>query len=217
MRNVKTPRSLYLDSIFSHEDPVLHRIHAHSQKENVDYMQISAYEGRILQFLCQALKVKKAIEIGTLYGYSSLMIARALPSDGKLFTLDLSQKRQQTAKALMQDEPAGKKIQFISGQAIDSLNKLKGQGPFDMVFIDADKPSYLDYLHWSNKHLKSGGLLAADNTFLFGAVYGDFSRESVDATSVKVIKAFNQEIASGGLYTSTLIPTAEGLTVGIKK
>ena len=217
MRTIKTLRSLYLNSVFSHEDQMLRRIREHSQKENVDYMQISAYEGRILQFLCQALKVKKVIEIGTLYGYSSLMIARALPSDGELFTLDLSQQRQQAAKALMQNESDAKKIQFIPGQALDSLKKLENKGPFDMVFIDADKPSYLDYLHWSNQHLKSGGLLAADNTFLFGAVYGEPSRESVDAHSVKVLKAFNQEVANGGLYVSTLIPTAEGLTVGIKK
>ena len=217
MRNFKSPRQVYIDSLFSSEDIVLSRIRKHAQKEKLDYMQLSAYEGQILQFLCRALKIKNAIEIGTLYGYSSLMIARALTKDGKLFTLDLSQERQEKAKLLMQSDPASKKIQFISGQARDSLKKLESEGAFDMVFIDADKAAYIDYLHWSNHHLKPGGLLVADNTFLFGSVYGEPVRDSMNAPAVSIIKQFNQEVANGGLYVSTLIPTMEGLTVGIKK
>jgi len=86
-----------------------------------------------------------------------------------------------------------------------------------MVFIDADKAAYMDYLRWSYDHLKSGGLVAADNTFLFGAVYGEPDRKETDGTGLDVMKQFNKEIAHSGKYISTLIPTAEGLTVGIKK
>ena len=98
MRTKETAKSLYLKEIFSKEDNTLKKIRECSEKENVGYMQISAYEGGILQFLCHALRVKKAVEIGTLYGYSSLMIARALPEDGQLFTLDISKKRQEEAQ-----------------------------------------------------------------------------------------------------------------------
>ncbi len=221
MRTKETNKSRYLKKVFSKEDHILKKIREWSEKENVEQMQISAYEGGILQFLLCALKVKTAVEIGTLYGYSTLMIARALPEDGKVFTLDINKKRQEKAQELTQIDPAGKKIHFISGSALESLKKLESKAPFDMVFIDADKGAYLDYLHWSNKHLKPGGLLLADNTFLFGAVYGEGESIKEENTpeekALKVMLAFNKEMADSGFYTSTLIPTAEGLTVGIKK
>ena len=217
MRTQETPISRYLKEVFGYkEDLVLKSIREHSEKENVAYMQISSYEGGILQFLCQALKVKKVVEIGTLYGYSSLMIARTLPEGGQLWTLDLSEKRQKKAQELMQADPAGAKVCFKAGPALESLKSLEDQAPFDMVFIDADKGGYRDYLHWSYKNLKPGGLVVADNTFLFGAVYGEPKEQQPEKT-VEVMRAFNKELASSGLYVSTLIPTAEGLTVGIKK
>ena len=143
-----------------------------------------------------------------------------LPEKGKLFTLDISTERQEKAKQLIQSDPSAHKIQFISGSAIDSLRQLEeqGEGPFDMVFIDADKPSYMEYLQWSNRNLKDRGLLVADNTFLFGAVYGELMEgRNKNEQALKVMKQFNQEVARQDIYISTLIPTAEGLTVGIKK
>ncbi len=216
MRTQETNKSRYLQEVFAKEDPVLEGIRKHSEQENVSYMQISAYEGGILQFLCQALKVKKVVEVGTLYGYSSLMIARALPEGGQLWTLDMSEQKQKKAQELMKADPAGAKVCFKAGLAIESLKSLENQAPFDMVFIDADKGMYVNYLHWSHKNLKTGGLVVADNTFLFGAMYGE-PREEQDLKTVEVMRAFNKELAHSGRYISTLIPTAEGLTVGIKK
>lgn len=216
MRTQQSAKKLYLESVFSKEDPILKKIRETSEKENVSYMQISSYEGGILQFLCQALQVKKAVEIGTLYGYSSLMMARSLPVGGELFTLDIDQKTQEKAKALTQEDPCSDKIHFISGPAMETLKTIENQGPFDMVFIDADKKAYLDYLKWSYKNLKTGGLIVADNTFLFGAVYGEAEKEQ-DEKALEVMKKFNEELSHSGRYISTLIPTAEGMTVGIKK
>lgn len=216
MRTKETAKNLYLKQVFSKEDDILRSIREWSKKENVERMQISAYEGGIIQFLCHILRVKKVVEIGTLHGYSSLMIARALSDGGQLFTLDIDNERQEKAKTLMKKDPAATKIHFLCGPALKSLEKLKAEAPFDMVFIDADKGAYLNYLYWSNKYLKSGGLLVADNTFLFGAVYGE-PEEKQSEKALSVMKQFNEEMATSGLYVSTLIPTAEGLTVGIKK
>lgn len=216
MRTKKTNRSNYLNSVFSKEDKILKNIREYAEKQSVDYMQISAYEGGILQFLCKALNVKKAVEIGTLYGYSSLIIARALPSNGRLFTLDQDKNKQEQSQQLIKEDKHSHKIEFISGLANKSLKNLESKAPFDMVFIDADKTSYLDYLKWSYKNLKSGGLIIADNTFLFGAIYNE-SKKEVNQKALTIMKQFNKEISQSGLYTSTLIPTAEGLTVGIKK
>ena len=217
MRNQNTAKQKYLNKTFSKEDDLLRKIKEQSITAGVEGMQISAYEGGILQFFCQALKVKKAVEIGTLHGYSSLMIARVLPPGGQIFTLDIDKTRQEKAQQLIVKDPASSKIQFLTGPALESLKTLEKQSPFDMVFIDADKPAYLDYLHWSNKNLKSGGLLMADNTFLFGAVYGEPERTQTSPEALKVMQKFNEEVASSGQYISTLIPTTEGLTVGIKK
>ena len=216
MRNKADLKNLYLQEVFSKEDPILQKIREYSEKEGVKQMQISAYEGGILQFLAQTLQVKKAIEIGTLYGYSSLMLARALPEKAQLFTLDIDSARQEKAQELMQEDPAANKIQFISGPALESLKKLAEEvATFDLIFIDADKAGYLNYLHWSSNNLKKGGLLIADNTFLFGAVYGEPERKQ-NEKSLQVMRQFNKELAKSGLYISTLIPTAEGLTVGIR-
>ena len=216
MRTQKTKKTNYVQEVFGKEDFILQSIREHSEKEKVANMQISSYEGGILQFFCQALKVKKAVEIGTLYGYSSLMIARALPEDGQLWTLDMSEQRQQKAKELIKSDPAGKKVHFKAGLALESLKSLEQAGPFDMLFIDADKSEYLSYLHWGEKNLKVGGLVVADNTFLFGAVYGE-PTEKRDPETIKIMQMFNNELANSGRYISTLIPTLEGLTVGIKK
>ena len=180
MRTKETAKSLYLKEVFSKEDDILRSIREYSEKKNVEYMQISAYEGGILQFLCQTLLVKKAVEIGTLYGYSSLMIARTLPEDGQLFTLDIDKDRTRKSQSFDARRSFCHKDSFPSWPALESLKKLKNKAPFDMVFVDADKSAYLDYLHWSNKYLKPGGLLIADNTFLFGAVYGEPEGKTIE-------------------------------------
>ena len=219
MRLQKSKKTDYLEAVFSKSDRVLESIYLEANKQNLSHMQINAYEGGIIQFLCRARNVKKAIEIGTLFGYSTLMIARSLPQDeGKLFTLDVDFDRQKKAKELIsQDILVSKKIEFLHGKAKDTLIGLEKHGPFDMVFIDADKGSYLDYLHWCNTNLKSRGLLIADNSFLFGSVYGEQTRDSLDVNTIQVMKDFNLEVSKGGLYFSTCIPTEEGLTIGIRK
>ena len=216
MRNKITDKNLYLNRLFSDEDSILKSIRKSAEEEGVFSMQISFYEGKLLQFFCRALKVKKVVEIGTLYGYSSLMMARALPKTGVVLTLDNNKERHKKAKHLVNLDPDGKKIQFITGPALKSLKQLENKGPFDMVFIDADKAGYLGYLKWAYKNLKKGGLVAGDNTFLFGALYGK-AQEKSSKKALKVMQGFNKEIVSSGLYIPALIPTEEGLTLGIKK
>ena len=96
---------------------------------------------------------------------------------------------------------------------------LTQNGPFDMVFIDADKDSYSLYLDWAEENLRKGGLLAADNTFLFGSVYGDFN-DSAGRHSQKTLegmKSFNKRLSRSEFWEGALVPTAEGLTVAIRK
>lgn len=209
-------KNKYLNDVFGQDDEFCKKIQEASKQEAVQHMQISQHEARILQFLVQLSKAKKIIEIGTLHAYSALHMAQALPQDGQLWTLDMSKKRHQLAQELLADSPDINKIKWITGPAQTSLKSLESQAPFDMMFIDADKPAYMDYLLWAESHLKPGACLVADNSFLFGAVYGQDQRDHNQQT-IDIMKAFNQRLSLSKHWKGALIPTEEGLTVSIKQ
>jgi len=172
-RTDKNKKSIYLNQVFGFTDSFSHKIQQLVLEENLGKMQISPHEARILQFLVQLCKARKVVEIGTLYAYSAFHIACALPEEGLIWTLDKSPQRHKKAKEILKDSSIYKKINWVCGEALNSLKSLSSQAPFDMVFIDADKGAYLDYLDWTEKNLKPGGLFVADNTVLCGAVYGE--------------------------------------------
>lgn len=215
-RTDKNNKTFYLDEIFGREDHLLQSIQQAAKREGVEKMQISPHEGRILQFLIQISKSKKIVEIGTLYAYSTLRMARVLPEEGQIWTLDMSVERHKISQEILKDSPDYKKIKWISGQALETLRSIENQGPFDMVFVDADKGAYMDYLLWSEKNLKTGGLIVADNSFLFGAVYGEAESSQREET-IAVMREFNKRVSHSSSWRGALIPTNEGLTVGIKQ
>ena len=215
-RTEKTARAFYMDQTFGHEDRLLRLVREAAERDQLARMQIAPHEGRILQFLARAIGARKIVEIGTLYGYSALYLARALPDKGLLWTCDLSEERQQKARGLLKSSPDFKKIQWRAGPALETLPSLESEGPFDMVFIDADKGSYGKYLAWAERNLRAGGLAAADNTFLFGAVYGESARGGADPETLKAMKEFNKTLSESPQWTGALIPTAEGLTAAVK-
>ena len=216
-RTHKNLKTLYLDEVFGSEDSFLKNIKKAAKEEGVDRMQISAHEGRILQFLVQLSKAKKVVEIGTLYAYSTLHIARALPKGGRVFTLDISFERHKKSQQILKTSKDGKKIKWMTGKALDSLKLIEKSAPFDMIFVDADKEAYMKYLYWAERNLKSGGLLVADNTFLFGAVYGDPDFRSPKDKTRETMKKFNRRISHSVHWEGALIPTEEGLSVAIKR
>ena len=215
-RTDKSERVSYLNQVFGEDDKLLQALTQATKKEAVERMQMSPHEVRILQFLVQISKAKKIVEIGTLYAYSTLSMAKALPEEGQIWTLDLSEERHKISQNILKDSPDYKKIKWISGPALETLRSIEDQGPFDMIFIDADKGAYKDYLLWAEKNLKTGALLVADNTFLFGSVYGETKRSQKPET-IKVMREFNKRIAHSSFWRGALIPTNEGLTVGIKQ
>ena len=215
-RTHKTKKILYMDELFRQEDLYFKRITKATEAEAVERMQISPHEGQILQFLVHLSKAQKVVEIGTLYAYSTLHIAKALPEKGQIFTLDISSERHKKSQEILKDSPDFQKIHWLSGKALETLKSIENQGPFDMLFIDADKEAYLEYLSWGEKNLKSGGLLVADNTFLFGAVYGEARRDIKKETLENMIQ-FNKRLSGSSCWEAALIPTAEGLSLGVKQ
>ena len=124
---------------------------------------------------------------------------------------------------LLQDTPEFSKIKWISGDAHNTLNSLNSEGPFDLVFIDADKAGYLDYLNWAEKNLKIGGILVADNTFLFDTLYTSEPELSqlrelhnVSPQAEQVLKDFNKRITLSPYWKGAMIPTEDGMSIAVK-
>ncbi len=208
----------YIASHFAQELPIMAEMRRDLEQVGLLNMAVSPVEGALLAFFARSHGVKKVVEIGTLYGYSTLWLARALPSEGRIWSLDVEAERSEQARTYAQKAGLAEFIEFVSGPALEKLPELESHGPFDLVFIDADKAAYMDYLHWADRHLKSGGLMIGDNTFLFGAVYDQPTRANFSqGRAVEVMKEFNSWLASSPSYNSIMIPTLEGMTVAVKK
>lgn len=213
---IESAEQKYLNDVFGQTDPELAAIREELHRKDLDFMSISGHEARILQFFLRVTGAKKVVEVGTLFGYSALAMAKALPEDGRVFTLEKSADNYAVATAQFKKFPsAGGKIRALNGDAVNLLTSIEAEGPFDLVFIDADKAGYVTYLDWAEKNVRRGGFIVGDNTFLWGGVY-DEAREDVGAKSVAAMKEFNSRLADSSKYNSTLIPTVEGMTFAQK-
>jgi caffeoyl-CoA O-methyltransferase len=149
------------------------------------------------------------VEIGTLGGYSGVCLLRGMP-DGHLHTFELSESHAAVARESFQRAGVATRATVHVGPALANLPRIEAEGPFDLVFIDADKVSYPAYRDWAAKHLRVGGLLLADNTFAWGGV------ETSTEEGPAALRRFNKAQAEDARFRSTIIPTAEGLTGGVK-
>lgn len=212
----QTPAQSYLNEVFPLNDPDLLAIKARLQEQGLDFMSVSGPEARVLQFFIRALNLSKVVEVGTLFGYSAVAMAHALPLGGKVISLEKSEENFSVARDLIAKSSVADRIELICGDAVEALRSLESRGPFDLVFIDANKGAYVEYLDWAEKNVRSGGLIIGDNTFLFGAVWGESRDSAVGPKQVRVMKEFNLRLADRSKYNSILIPSFEGMTVAQK-
>ncbi len=180
-------------------------------------IHIAPEEGRLLQLLIQLGGYKRIVEVGTHAGYSTLWMAASLPRDGKIYTLERSDSRHKMASETFQTNTNASKIHLLKGSALELLKTIEHDGPFDLLFIDADKLNYANYLDWGEKNIRKGGLIIGDNTFLSGAVYGEATTNRISPTALNAMKTFNQRLGNLEKYHSVMLPTTEGWTMGIKQ
>ncbi len=204
----------YITDLFAPEDDALQAIRASHAENNMPQINIDAHEGRLLQLLIHAIGARTAVEIGTLAGYSGTWIARALPADGMLYTLEASAKHAAVAQQNFEMAGVADRVRIIEGAALDMLPKLNARAPFDFIFIDADKPAYPDYLAWAVEHLRPGGMLTAHNTTSSG---GGSILDNPEADNSRAIQAFNRLLAIQPGFHSGIIAAGRGLAVGIKQ
>lgn len=167
-------------------------------------MLIGEMEASVLAFLIKLGKVKKILELGTYTGYSALAMAEQLPSDGSVITVDINPHTTQIAKTYWDKSPNGKKIRQILKPGLEALAEL--DETFDMIFIDADKNNYSNYLDWSLKHLSENGFIVVDNTLWHGKVLTPGADKQTDS-----IISHNQKARDLEGYTKVLLPIRDGM------
>ncbi len=215
-RETPHPNLDYIRKLYAPQDALLASIDATLVGMNI-HMHVAADEGKLLQLLIRLHGAKTIVEIGTLAGYSAIWMARALPEDGHVYTIGVDENHNAMARHFFDQSDVKHKITLIEGDAHTVLPSLNHKAPFDMVFIDADKISYNDYLDWAEINVRNGGLIVADNTLLFDTVALDAPPPGIAPTTWHAMRRFNERLADKTRYFSTMIPTAEGMTVAIKK
>jgi caffeoyl-CoA O-methyltransferase len=141
-----------------------------------------------------------------------------MPAHGRLWTFELYEKHAAVARESFRKAGAGDRAQVIVGPALEKLKSIESEGPFDLVFIDADKESYPAYAEWAAEHLRVGGVVLGDNAFLFGEVVKDPASDAgkPEALRISRMRAFHDYLVRGGRFRSTMLPTGEGLALGVK-
>lgn len=202
-----TPQILeHVESIHGGHDDALAR--AFAVPDDVPAIQVSPSDGRLIYVLMKLAHVKKAVEIGTLAGYSAIHMARGMSAGGRLWSIEYDPRHAELARANLAAAGLSQTVTVVVGAALDVLPTLVDQGPFDAVFIDADKVNYDRYGRWALENLRPGGLVIGDNAYLFGELMDD-------KPDARAMRAFHQLVAR--TCDSVCAPTPDGLVVGIKR
>jgi predicted O-methyltransferase YrrM len=214
----------YLADLFVGADPELDAALAASDAAGLPAINVSATHGKLLHLLARLVATprgpgaRKILEIGTLGGYSTIWLARALPADGRLITLEANPKHAEIARDNIARAGLAGKVEVRLGKALDTLPQLTTEAPFDLVFIDADKEGYCDYFAWSLKLTRPGSVIVADNVVRKGAVIDRASSDSM----VQGVRRFNQMLATEPRVSATAIQTVgakgyDGFAIAVVK
>ncbi len=192
----------------SPEPPLLLELaQATRELSSAHQMMVGRLEGRFLKMLVAALGAQRVLEVGTFTGYSALSMAEALPPAGKLITCELDEGHAALARQFIARSPYSEMIEVRVGPALETIRSLEGE--FDFVFIDADKPSYLDYYEAVVERLSPGGLIAADNVLWSGRVI-DSNDESANTVA---LRRFNDHVAADKRVECVMVPIRDGVTL----
>ena len=203
----------YVEDLFSTSDDTLEAALRDSRRAGLPEINVSPNQGRLLQLLTEIAGARRILEIGTLGGYSAIHFARALPDDGTMISLEIDEHHAGVARNNLERAGLSEKVEIRVGDAHDLLSSLidSDEGPFDVIFIDADKESYPEYLDASLRLARSGTLILGDNTIRGGTVL-----DPRDATA-RATREFNERIARDPRLSGVVLPLIreyiDGLTI----
>jgi caffeoyl-CoA O-methyltransferase len=196
----------FVDSVHAQHDAGLARAFSASESHGLPAIQLAASEGKLLTLLMRLCGARQVVEVGTLAGYSALRIVRGLAPGGRLWTFELDPQHAQVARANLAAAGVAGQVEVRVGPALDGLAALEPEGPFDAVFIDADKAGYPDYARWARRNLRSGGLLIGDNAYYFGELLSDRPESAR-------MREFHEYVSRE--FDSVCVPTPDGLVVAV--
>ena len=205
----------YLLSVSLREPITLTQLRQETSQLPMSRMQISPEQGQFMALLVKLMGAKKTLEIGVFTGYSSLVVALALPADGKIVACDVSEEYTSIARRYWQQAGVADKIDLHIAPALETLDSLLAAGEagtFDFAFIDADKGNYENYYERSLELIRPGGLIAIDNVLWSSKV----ANPEIQDNQTNKIRAFNRKLHQDSRITLSLVPIADGLTLAIK-
>ena len=207
----------YLLSFGVRDSEILQQLREENAQHPRAVMQIAPEQGQFMGLLVQLLGVKKALEVGVFTGYSSLIVAMALPDDGQLIACDISDEYTSMARKYWEKAGVAHKIDLRIAPALDTLEQLIADGhgnSIDFAFIDADKSNYDNYYERALQLVRPGGLIAVDNVLWSGRVAEPIEQQD---NRTKRIHALNQKIHSDERVSMSLLPIADGLMLAMKR
>jgi caffeoyl-CoA O-methyltransferase len=212
----------YVREVFAPEDKELLALNEASRAFGMPAdWEISPDVGRLFQVLCRAVGARRALEFGTLAGHSALWLARALPEDGRVISMEINPEYAAFAREQLAKTDSGHKIEVRLGAVRELLPTLEREVHehntlFDVIFLDADKAHYPEFLDWSVKVLRPGGLLLADNVLQSGSWNGQTLLDpAADDPRILAIREFNRRLAAHPQFTSIIIPMRAGIAAAV--
>ena len=198
----------YAEAHTSPEGDLFERLAAEThEKTTAPQMMVGRIEGRFLGVLVRSLRARRVLELGTFTGYSSISMALALPSGGRVITCDVNEETTAIARRYAEEAGVADRIDYRLGPGLETIAQL--DGPFDLVFIDADKPNYVNYYEATLPLLAEGGLIVADNTLWSGRVID----ETDDEDTTQAIRAFNDHVAGDARVENVLLTVRDGMNL----
>ena len=195
----------YLDKMLIPPDPALKEALATASKAKLPAIQVSSVQGKLLHLLARIIGARNILEIGTLGGYSTIWMARALPEGGRIVTLEADPKHAEVARKNFARSGVENKVELRLGKALGTLPQVAadGRGPFDMVFIDANKSNMPEYFEWSLKLTRVGSVIIADNVVREGAVLEARSKDA----DIQGVRRFLEMVGKEKRVSGTALQT----------
>lgn len=202
----------YRHELFVQEDQLLKSVMPEAVALGLPPISVSPDAGQTLYLLARMIGARKILEFGALAGYSAIWLARALPREGRLISLELDPKHARVARSNLARARLADRAEVRAGSALELMGEVSKEAPFDLIFIDADKESYPRYLDFALDHLRLGGLIVADNADGHGHVHE--SLEPGDGR--RGIQTYNRRVASDRRLVSHVLPIGGWLAVSVK-
>jgi caffeoyl-CoA O-methyltransferase len=200
----------YLAERTTAQDSFLSELKAAATVAGIPSIWIAPEQASLMQILLRGIRAREVVEVGTLAGYSAISMARALPPEGRVRTIELDPARVQFTRSWVARSDAAGKVEVLEGAGTEMLATLASDSA-DAAFIDADKPNYPRYLKECMRIVRRGGLIMVDNAFAFGQLF----EEGAD-DDVKAVRAFNDLMAKTRELQSVIVPIGDGLWVGVR-